>query len=61
MISIAIKCTYSSTEQNNKMTKNGSEKENTMSLDSLEVGTMSSNVVKHALGTEIGSEMAAKA
>jgi hypothetical protein len=42
---------------NNKMTKNGSEKGGSMNSINLEVGTMSSNVVNHALGTEIGSEI----
>jgi len=54
---IAIRFTYSSTEQNKK--ENGSEKEggvNATSLDS-EVGTTSSNVLNHTLGTKIGSEI----
>jgi hypothetical protein len=56
MINFGI-ATYSSTEQNNKTTENGSEKEGSVNATSLEVGTMSSNVVNHALGTEIGSEI----
>ena len=36
--SIAIKCTYSSTKQNNKTTKSSSEKEGSMNTMSLEVG-----------------------
>ena len=54
---IKMKCAYSSTEQNNKKTENGSEKEGSMNATSLEVGTILSNVVNHALGTEIGSEI----
>ncbi len=55
--SITIKCTYSSTEQNNKTTENGSEKEGSVNAKSLDAGTTSSNVVNHALGTEICSEI----
>ena len=51
---IAIKCTYLSTEQNNKTAENDSE---SMNATSLEVGMMSSNVVNHALGTKIGSKI----
>jgi hypothetical protein len=56
-VGIAIKCTYLSTEQNNKTTENGSEKEGSVNATSLEVGMMSSNVVNHTLETEIGSEI----
>jgi hypothetical protein len=50
---ITIKCTYLSTEQNNKMTENGSA-----NATSFEVSMTSSNlnVVNHAPETEIGFE-----
>jgi hypothetical protein len=54
---IKMKCTYSSTEQNNKKTENGSEKEGSVNATSLEVSTMSSNMVNHAPETEIGFEI----
>jgi hypothetical protein len=55
---ITIKCTYSSTEQNNKMTENGSA-----NATSLEVNTTSPNlnVVNHAPETEIGFEESGRA
>jgi subtilisin-like proprotein convertase family protein len=56
---ITTRCTYSSTEQNNKTTKNSSEKEGSANAISLEVSMTSSNLngVNHAPETQIDFEI----
>jgi hypothetical protein len=56
---ITTRCTYSLTEQNNKTTKNSSEKKGSANATSLEVSTISSNLngVNHTPETRIGFEI----